>query len=1055
MRTSLRSFALVGLGVLIASCAGDGPVGPRVTRLPFQPAALTLPSVRFAEIHYDNAGTDAGEAIEVSAPAGTDLTGWQVVLYNGSATSRSTYDTKTLSGIVPATCGARGVVVQAYPSNGIQNGDPDAIALVDAGGAVVEFLSYGGTFAAANGPAAGLTPVDIGIKESGTTPIGHSLQRDGAGTWTAAANTFGACNDDTGTPPPAVVASVTVAPSSATVIEGSTATFTASAFDAAGQPLGGVTFTWSSDHPLVATVSANGVATGVAAGDAQITATAPNGVSGSAALHVDAQPVTGIPPVHFSELHYDNFGTDANEAIEVEAPAGTDLTGWTIVLYNGTGGAPYLTSPLSGVIAGTCGAAQATGITSVAYPSNGIQNGSPDGMALVDASGAVVEFLSYEGTFVAAGGPANGMTSVDIVASQNSSPVGQTLQRDAFNTWTLANSTLGACNDGSTPPPPTFAFQFSGRDPVADPPLPVGYQDQVFVSVKDGSGTTLTLPVTWTSESPSIMTVDANGVITALSVGTATLRATLSNGATATYNLPTRDAVAGSANYAGNAEFGEPADADASDDFIVRRAEFTSSFSNVRNTPNWVSYEIDATHFGAEDRCDCFTYDPQLPASFARYNTNDYTGSGAIAGYGIDRGHLARSFDRTSGSLDNAHSFLFTNIVPQAADLNQGPWANMENYLGDLARFQNREVYIVAGVAGNKGTLKNEGLITIPDYTWKVALVLPRDHGLADVHGLGDIVEVVAVIMPNIPGIRNVNWQTYKTTVDAVELLSGYDLLALLDDQVEIALESGTRPPVAALNGPWTGAEGSSVAMSAAGSSDPDGDALTFAWTFGDGAVASGASVSHTYAQNGVYTVSVTATDPRGLTSSATSTVTVSNVAPVIAPFTGATILPGETYTASGSFTDPGADTWTATADYGDGSGSAALGLSGMSFGLSHTYAAAGSFTVTVTVGDGDAQSSATATVTVLSLTQGLDIARAAVLQLAANGTINNGNANSLRAKIDAAAASFDRGNSTSALNQLRALLNELDAMVGSNRLTSAEAATVRGIVERVIEAAE
>jgi hypothetical protein len=309
--------------------------------------------------------------------------------------------------------------------------------------------------------------------------------------------------------------------------------------------------------------------------------------------------------------------------------------------------------------------------------------------------------------------------------------------------------------------------------------------------------------------------------------------------------------------------------------------------------------------------------------------------------------------------------------------------------------------------------------------------------------------------MPNIPGIRNVNWQTYKTTVDAVELLSGYDLLALLDDQVEIAIESGTRPPVAALNGPWSGSEGAGVAMSAAGSTDPDGDALAFAWTFGDGAVASGASVSHTYAQNGVYSVTVTATDTRGLTSTATSTDKVSNVAPGNATFAGASILPGETYTASGSFTDPGADTWTATADYGDGAGSATLGLAGMSFGLSHTYATPGTFTVTVTVADGEAQSSATATVTVLSLTQGLDIARAAVQQLAANGTINNGNANSLRVKIDAAAASFARGNSTSALNQLRALLNELDAMVSSNRLTSAEAATVRGMVERVIDAAD
>src|SRR5690606_5216701 len=138
-------------------------------------------------------------------------------------------------------------------------------------------------------------------------------------------------------------------------------------------------------------------------------------------------------------------------------------------------------------------------------------------------------------------------------------------------------------------------------------------------------------------------------------------------------------------------------------------------------------------HFGGEDRCDCFTYDPELPATLTRYNTADYTGAGAAAGYGIDRGHLARSFDRTAGALDNARSFYFSNIIPQAADNNQGPWAQFENHLGDLARFDNKELYIIAGASGSKGTLKDEGLITIPSTTWKVAVIVDRGAGLADV----------------------------------------------------------------------------------------------------------------------------------------------------------------------------------------------------------------------------------------------------------------------------------------------------------------------------------
>jgi DNA/RNA endonuclease G (NUC1) len=306
----------------------------------------------------------------------------------------------------------------------------------------------------------------------------------------------------------------------------------------------------------------------------------------------------------------------------------------------------------------------------------------------------------------------------------------------------------------------------------------------------------------------------------------------------------------------------------------VRYPQFTSSYNVTRGTPNWVSYNLDATHFGPEDRCDCFTFDPALPQQFPRYTTADYTGAGAVAGFGIDRGHLARSFDRTSGSLDNAFTFYFTNIIPQTADLNQGPWAIMENELGNFARFQNREVYIVAGVAGNRGTVKNEGKIIIPSSVWKVAVIMPRDQGLANVDDLSDV-EVIAVVMPNEPGIREVNWNTYRTTVDAVEALSGYDLLALLRDDIEIAVESNTKPPVAVVNGPFSSIAGEPVAMSAEGSSDPDGQALTYEWSFGDGATGSGLNVSHTYAAAGAFTVHLVVRDPLGLADEVTTTATV------------------------------------------------------------------------------------------------------------------------------------------------------------------------------------
>jgi DNA/RNA endonuclease G (NUC1) len=779
---------------------------------------------------------------------------------------------------------------------------------------------------------------------------------------------------------------------------------------------------------------------------------APNAVAGSAALHVNVPATPGLPVVRFSELHYDNFGTDAGEAIEIEGPAGTSLAGWSVVLYNGNGGVQYNTQTLSGTIVESC---SGRGVAVVNYPQDGIQNGSPDGVALVNASGQVIEFLSYEGVFTATDGPAAGTASTDIGVSESSSPIGQSLQRTTAGAWLAPEtSTFGACNGSGPGTPGGNVITFTGRTP-SDPALPVGFQDQIFATVRTPSGTTLVTTVTWTSETPTVATIDQNGVITALAAGTATFRATAADGVTTgTYALPTRIAVASTtAQYAGNTEFGDPADGNPSDDFIVRHPEYTASYSPTRNTPNWVSYDLDATHFGAEDRCDCFTFDPALPASFAHYTTADYTGAGAIAGYGIDRGHLARSFDRTSASLDNAFTFYFTNIVPQAADLNQGPWAIFENVLGDLARLQNKEVYIIAGVAGNKGTVKNEGKIVIPAFTWKVAVIMPRNQGLANIDDASDL-EVIAVNMPNEPGVRNVSWETYKTTVDAIEALTGYDLLALLRDDIEARVESGMRPPVAVVNGPFAGQEGSSVSMSAAGSTDPNGDALTYLWSFGDGSTATGLSVSHTYAQDGGYTVRLIVRDSRGLEDTVTTTAVITNVAPVIAALGGATLLPSETYTASGSFTDPGADAWTATVDYGDGTGARALVLSGKTFSLSHTYAAAGTFTVTVRVSDDDATANRTTTVTVLTPAQATARAVALVEALATAGKISAGNANSLTAKLDGAGKAFERGNTSAASGKLGALLHEFEAMVRSGRVAEADVAALQSLVTRVLSMA-
>ncbi|MEP6299493.1 MAG: ExeM/NucH family extracellular endonuclease, partial [Ilumatobacter sp.] len=170
---------------------------------------------------------------------------------------------------------------------------------------------------------------------------------------------------------------------------------------------------------------------------------------------VEAFDPEGIP-VYLSEIHYDNDGSDVDEGVEITGPAGTDLTGWTIVRYNGNGGVTYGTSTLSGAIPDLDGT---SGVVVQTYPANGLQNGGspaapePDGIALVDDEGTVVQFLSYEGTLTATNGPAIGLTSTDIgVFEPSDTPIGQSLQRVDDDWIGPVAASFGSLN--TAPPPP-------------------------------------------------------------------------------------------------------------------------------------------------------------------------------------------------------------------------------------------------------------------------------------------------------------------------------------------------------------------------------------------------------------------------------------------------------------------------------------------------------------------------------------------------------------------------------------------------------------------------
>ena len=173
-------------------------------------------------------------------------------------------------------------------------------------------------------------------------------------------------------------------------------------------------------------------------------------------------------------------------------------------------------------------------------------------------------------------------------------------------------------------------------------------------------------------------------------------------------------------------------------------------------------------------------------------------------------------------------------------------------------------------------------------------------------------------------------------------------------------------PPIAATDGARTGTEGSSVSFSAVSSTDPDADVLTYAWDFGDRTAAcagttvggTSATPTHTYCDEGTYTVVLTVTDGRGGSAQASTTATIINVAPTVTVGATATVLLGQPFALNATFGDPGkADSpWSYSVDWADNTGgvSGSLATTADAISASHTFAQVGTYAVTITVTDAD-----------------------------------------------------------------------------------------------------
>ena len=295
------------------------------------------------------------------------------------------------------------------------------------------------------------------------------------------------------------------------------------------------------------------------------------------------------------------------------------------------------------------------------------------------------------------------------------------------------------------------------------------------------------------------------------------------------------------------------------DHYLVQRSVESLDFSDNLGEPTWASWDLTGGDIGGSGRNSSFYTDTNLPPNFYRVTTADYTHSG------FDRGHLCPSADRTDTTNDNKLVFFMSNIMPQTADNNEGIWESFESYCQGLAS-AGSELLIMCGPNGFSGGLINtNGPVFIPNYTWKIAVIVPSGAGTA-LSRITNSTRVITINVPNIDGIRSTPWTNFLTSANVIQANTGYTFFTALSSNLAEILRAkvdGSPTPGITSFSPTSGAVGANVVIKG----------TNFLGT-------SGVKFNNTHA---TYTINsatqVTATIPTGATSGSISFITSGGLA--------------------------------------------------------------------------------------------------------------------------------------------------------------------------------
>ena len=209
------------------------------------------------------------------------------------------------------------------------------------------------------------------------------------------------------------------------------------------------------------------------------------------------------------------------------------------------------------------------------------------------------------------------------------------------------------------------------------------------------------------------------------------------------------------------------------ENYLKDNVYYKLAYSQSRGIPVWVAWHLQSEDIGTASRQDDFRGDVNLPFGWYQVQNTSYIGAN------FDRGHNCPSADRTSTIAANSSTFLMTNMIPQAPNFNQGPWAGLEDFIRNSLVGTGYEAYIAMGNFGKggynaSGTLVNNidsGNVTVPAKVWKVVLLLPK--GTSDLSRINSSTIVLTVNMPNDNRLYTTGgtstWRNYLTTVTNLE----------------------------------------------------------------------------------------------------------------------------------------------------------------------------------------------------------------------------------------------------------------------------------------------